>query len=98
MPEDAAHSVGANPGGAPIPFSCRSIMRKLTAEQFREYAVDPLAIDEQVRKWCGVPEDRYYTVAMWPEGRAGEVRVTTELHRVVRATKISKSNQAQSAS
>jgi hypothetical protein len=73
-------------------------MKKLTAEQFKEYAADPLATDQKVRKWCSVPEDRYYTVAMWPEGRAGEVRVTTELHRVVRAAKISKSNQAQAAS
>jgi hypothetical protein len=69
-------------------------MKKLTAEQFKEYAAEPLATDEKVRKWCNLPEDRYFTVAMWPEGRAGEVRVTTELHRVVRATKISKSNQA----
>jgi hypothetical protein len=75
--------------GAPSPF-----MKRLTAEQFREYAADPLATDEKVRKWCGVPEDRYYTVATWPESRAGEVRVTAELHRVVRATKISKSNQS----
>jgi len=69
-------------------------MKKLTAEQFKEYAADPLATDEKVRKWCNVPEDRFYTVATWPEERAGEVRVTTELHRVVRAVKISKSSQA----
>ena len=73
-------------------------MKKLTAEQFKEYAADPLAGDEKVRTWCSVPEDRYYTVATWPEERAGEVRVATELHRVVRAAKISKSNQAQAAS
>jgi len=69
-------------------------MKKLTAEQFKEYAADPLATDEKVRKWCSVPEDRYYTVATWPEARVGEVRVTLELHRVVRAIKISKSNQS----
>jgi hypothetical protein len=73
-------------------------MKKLNAEQFREYAADPLGTDEKVRTWFSVPEDRYYTVAMWPEERAGEVRVTAELHRVVRATKISKSNQGQAAS
>jgi hypothetical protein len=73
-------------------------MKKLTAEQFREYAADPLAADHKVRKWCSVSEDRFYTVAMWPEARAGEVQVTTALHRVVRAEKISKSNQAQNAS
>ena len=73
-------------------------MKTLTAEQFKEYAADPLTADERVRKWCEVPDDRYYTVAMWPEGRTGEVRVTTELHRVVGATKISKSNQAKAES
>jgi hypothetical protein len=69
-------------------------MRKLTPEQFREYAADPFAADQQVRKWCNVPQDRYYTVAMWPTERAGELRVTADLHRVVRAPKVSKSSQA----
>ena len=69
-------------------------MKKLTAEQFKEYAADPLASDDKVRKWCSVPEDRYFTVAMWPEERAGQVRATKDLHRVVRAVKISKSNQS----
>jgi hypothetical protein len=69
-------------------------MKKLTPEQFRDYALDPLAADEKVRRWCNVPEDRYYAVAMWPTERAGEVQVTADLHRVVRATKISKSNQS----
>jgi len=82
------------PGGGSISI----FMKKLTAEQFKEYAADPLATDEKVRTWCSVPEDRYYTVATWPEERAGELRLTTDLHRVVRAPKISKSNQAQAAS
>jgi hypothetical protein len=69
-------------------------MKKLTADQFKEYVTDPLATDAKVRKWCNLPEVRYFTVSVWPEARAGEVRVTMELHRVVRATKISKSNQA----
>jgi hypothetical protein len=68
-------------------------MKKLTAEQFKEYSTDPLATDTKVRQWCNLPEDRYFKVAMWPEERAGEVRVTTELHRVVRTAKISKSSQ-----
>ena len=72
-------------------------MKKLTAEQFKEYAADPLATDEKVRKWCNLPQDRYFTVAMWPEVRAGEVRVTADLHRVVRAAKISKSGQTESS-
>jgi len=69
-------------------------MKRLTAEQLRDYTEDPLAIDGKVRKWCCVPDDRSYTVAMWPEERAGQVCVTAELRRVVRMAKISKSNQA----
>ena len=78
--------------GDPFPIIDTNQVKKLTAEQFKEYATDPLTTDDKVRKWCNLPEDRYFTVATWPEERAGEVRVT-ELHRVVRATKISKSTQ-----
>jgi len=88
IPSPFNGQVVRQPGGTP------SFMKKLTADQFKEYAADPLSVDEKVRNWCGVPEDRYFTVATWPESRAGEVRATTELHRVVRATKISKSNQS----
>ena len=80
--------LGANPGEGSI----FTFMKKLTVEQFEEYVTDPLAADKKVRNWCKVPEDRYYSVATWPESRTGEVRVM-ELHRVVRVPKISKSNQ-----
>jgi len=52
-------------------------MKKLTAEQFKEYAANPLVLDEKVRKLCEVPEDKYYTVAIWPEERSGELQVTS---------------------
>jgi hypothetical protein len=68
-------------------------MKKLTADQFREYMANPLAFDGTLRELCNLSEDKYYTVATWPEERAGEVRVTSDLHRVVRSPKISKSNQ-----
>ena len=67
-------------------------MKKLTAEHFKEYSADPLAADKKVRNWCSIPEDKYYAVAMWPDERAGEVRVTSDLHRDVRAEKVSKSD------
>jgi hypothetical protein len=73
-------------------------MKKLTTEQFEEYVADPPAADGKVRRWCGVPEDRYHTVAVWPEERAGQVRVTTGLHRVVRLPKVSKSDQTGAGS
>ncbi len=75
--------------GAPISV----FMKKLTTNQLREYMRDPLAFDEKMREVCNLPQHNFYTVATWPEERAGEVRVTPGLQRVVRANKISKSNQ-----
>ena len=69
------------------------LMKRLTTEQFNEYAADPMGTDEKVRKWCNLSEDQYYTVSVWPNVRAGEVRVNPALHRVVRMNKVSKSNQ-----
>ncbi len=57
---------------------------------FERYRKDPLAHDEEVRQVMKIPEDRYYTVEMWPN--AGVVRVTN-VNRVVRAKKVSKSDQ-----
>lgn len=66
---------------------------KLTPEQFKEYLADPLGNgDVKVRKWCGIPEDRYYSVATWPMEKEGEVTVTPDIHRVVKTPKISKSS------
>ena len=68
-------------------------MKQLTADQFSEYMrVPPETGDELVRKWAGVPEDRYYTVSVWPDHLAGRVFVTS-LHRIVKTKKISKSDQ-----
>jgi hypothetical protein len=44
-------------------------MKKLNADQFKVYAADPLAASEKVRGWCDLPEDKNFTVAMWPEPR-----------------------------
>lgn len=73
-------------------------MNKLTAEQFKEYVADPFATDAKVRQWCHVPDDKYYTVAVWPEAYAGHVRATPGIHRVVRVPKVSKSDQAATTS
>jgi hypothetical protein len=67
-------------------------MKRLTPEQFKEYTANPLAADEKVRKWAGVPDNRYYSVAVWPEENAGSVRLT-HVSRTVAAKKISKSDQ-----
>lgn len=69
-----------------------NFMKTLIPDQFKQYAANPVAMDEQVRKWCNLPEDKYYTVSMWPEERAGVVTVTN-VSRVVKAKKVSKSDQ-----
>ena len=67
--------------------------KQLTPEQFAQYQSDPLGNDHLVRKWAGVPEDRYYTVSVWPEHLAGRVFVNYNGYRKVNSVKISKSNQ-----
>lgn len=56
------------------------------------YEANPLAMDAVVRQQFGLSEDRYYTVSMWPRETAGQVRVSN-LTRIVRAKKVSKSDQ-----
>ena len=57
-----------------------------------KYLVNPLALDEEVRLSLNIPDNRYYTVSVWPENRAGTVYIT-KLTREVKAKKISKSDQ-----
>lgn len=75
------------------PFKYTQIMKTLTPEQFKEYMQDPLACDSKVRKWCNVPEDRYFNVSAWPEALSGRVTVRTNDFRTVKAKKVSKSDQ-----
>lgn len=66
-------------------------MKKLTQVQFEEYVKDPLANDAKVRKWADVPDNRYFTVSVYPEHLAGNVFVDNNRFRVVHNVKISKS-------
>jgi hypothetical protein len=68
-------------------------MKQLTSEQLQEYLANPFAADPKVRKWCGLPEDRYYTVSVWPENLAGRVFVRRNEVRKITSKKISKSDQ-----
>lgn len=69
-------------------------MKQLTPEQFKDYMASPPEIaNEKVRKWADIPDDKYYTVSVWPDHLAGRVFVNHNLHRVVHAKKISKSDQ-----
>lgn len=62
----------------------------MSEEMFHEYAANPIRLDADVRKRFQIPENKYYTVAMYPPHIAGTV--TVERERVVRAHKISKSD------
>lgn len=68
--------------------------RKMDDKMFEHYKQNPLGMDDTVREHFKLPDNRYYTVSMWPEDEfAGVVRIITNSVRVVKAAKISKSNQ-----
>ncbi len=46
-------------------------MKQMSPELFKEYAANPLAADEKVRAVLDLPDNRYYTVSMWPQEVAG---------------------------
>ena len=65
-------------------------MKILPPELFNKYRQDPIKYDNEVRQYCQIREDRYYTVSVWPEHLAGRVYQTNNV-RVVKIKKISKS-------
>jgi hypothetical protein len=66
-------------------------MKQMPPDLFKEYCLNPLAADEKVRKALDLPDNRYYTVSMDGQN-VGRVMVNNQV-RVVKAKKISKSNQ-----
>ena len=67
--------------------------KQLTPEQFAQYRLNPNGMDANLRKWAQVPENRYYSVSVWPENLEGRVFVVANIFRSVKVEKISKSNQ-----
>jgi hypothetical protein len=67
-------------------------MKTLPPDLFKKYSDNPIAMDEEVRKYCNLPDNRYYTVSMWPQ--EGIVRSNDQV-RTVKAKKISKSDQKE---
>jgi hypothetical protein len=65
-------------------------MKQMPPELLTEYLANPLAADGKVRAVLDLPDNRYYTVSVWPV--AGQVRVNNQ-SRTVKAVKISKSDQ-----
>lgn len=62
----------------------------LPHELCHKYLVDPYAQDVAVRNHAKVPDDKYYTVSVWP--KAGLVTLNG-LNREVKSNKVSKSDQ-----
>ena len=68
------------------------LMKILPPDLLNKYKQNPLQYDEEIRKYCNLREDKYYTVSVWPENLAGQVYETNNV-RVVKAKKVSKSDQ-----
>jgi hypothetical protein len=68
-------------------------MKQLTKEQLKEYLDDPMKCDSKIRKWCDIPDNRYYTVMIYPEKVSGRVEINMNMTRTVPVNKISKSDQ-----
>ena len=66
----------------------------LPQEFFKRYHANPLGMDDEVRQFCHLPENRYYTVSVWPV--EGEVRISNQV-RTVKSKKISKSDQPENS-
>lgn len=66
---------------------------KLTTEQYEEYFRDIEKGDFKVRKWCNIPDNKYYTITTWPENLRGDVFIIENSHRNPPLKKISKSDQ-----
>lgn len=64
---------------------------KISPEDFNRYAADP-SEDSWLRKKYSIPNNRYYAVSVFPE--PGNIRIVGD--RVLRANKISKSNERNS--
>lgn len=66
---------------------------ELPRELLERYLRDPVGMDGEVRSVAGIPEDRYYTVSVFP--KPGVVSIGRE--RTVPRTKISKSDHERSS-
>jgi hypothetical protein len=68
--------------------------KRMLPEMWERYQNSPpLAMDAEIRAWAGVPSNRYYSVSTYPESVAGIVHIDLSRERVVKPTKISKSDQ-----
>ena len=67
---------------------------KITGELFERYKANPLGMDETIRLAFKIPADKYYSVSIWPEERAGIISIREGGEsRKSPARKVSKSDQ-----
>ncbi len=64
---------------------------KMSPELFKVYENDPLHSDALIRTKFNVPDNRYYTVSVWPT--SGFIRIDNNRFRDATKSKISKSDQ-----
>lgn len=69
------------------------IIMQLTSQQFDKYEKEPLKFDSEMRSLFKIPQNKYYSVSIWPSLLAGRVCITSNLTRNVPINKISKSIQ-----
>ncbi len=67
------------------------LVKTISPALFARYVEDPKGCDAEVRAEAFVPDNKYYTVSVWPLNVAGQVR--THGSRVVKGHKVSKSDQ-----
>jgi hypothetical protein len=63
---------------------------KISTDLLERYIDNPEKADSEIRKVCSVPDDKYYSVSLWPA--AGIVTIDKTRTREVKAKKISKSD------
>lgn len=65
----------------------------MSGDLFDRYQHDPLKADADVRRIFKVPDNRYYSVTIWPDHMAGRISIDMKRTRAVAGKKISKSDQ-----
>lgn len=65
---------------------------KLTEDQVQRYEAGDSSICKFIRKNFNIPEDRYYTISLFPPELRGTVTIDCDRKRVPEVKKISKSD------
>lgn len=56
-------------------------MKKMSDRDFKKYEYDPREMDKFIREKYDIPQNRYYTVSMFPEKFQGIIRIDNKRTR-----------------